>query len=81
MTATEADVLTAYLCRGQSHREIQREILHLEAPARGGGFKTMEILHKFGIRKEHKSILSRHTFDPQKFERAGDIKAYVALED
>lgn len=49
-------VLKAYLIDGRSHREIQREILHLPAPARGGGFRTMIILHEYGIKGQHKAI-------------------------
>jgi len=49
-------VLNAYLVEGRSHREIQREILHIPAPARGGGFRVMSILHEYGIKGKHKAI-------------------------
>lgn len=52
---TLALVLKAYLFHGKSHRSIQKEILNIPAPARGGGFKVMEILHFFNIKGEHKS--------------------------
>ena len=53
----EYKVLKAYLVDGWSHRKIQREILKLDAPARGGGFVAMDILHKYNITGEYKAIL------------------------
>lgn len=47
-TDVELDVLKAFLVEGKSHREIQRDILGFLAPARGGGFVTMNILQKYG---------------------------------
>lgn len=47
----------SYLYEGKSHREIQRDILALPAPARGGGFVAMDILHYFNIRGDKKGIL------------------------
>jgi len=51
-------VLRAYLIDGDSHRSIQKNILGLPAPARGGGFIVMDILHHFDIKGEHKGILN-----------------------
>lgn len=53
---TLAKILQAYLIDGKSHRQIQREILGLPAPPKGGGFKVMEILHVHGIKGEKKSV-------------------------
>lgn len=50
--------LRAYLIHGDSHRSIQKNILGIPAPARGGGFVAMEILHHYEIKPEHKSILT-----------------------
>lgn len=50
-------VLNAYLYEGKSHRAIQKEILGLPAPERGGGFVAMSILHEYGIYGEHKGLL------------------------
>jgi len=49
-----ASVIKAFLVEGKSHRVIQREILGIPAPSRGGGFKTMEILHGFNIKGDKK---------------------------
>lgn len=50
-------VLISYLYEGKSHRRIQREILGLPAPARGGGFIAMDILHYYEIYEDKKGIL------------------------
>lgn len=54
-----AKVIEAYLVDGLSHRQIQKTILNLPAPARGGGFVAMEILHHFNITGEKKGILKK----------------------
>jgi len=54
-------VLRAYLVNGDSHRTIQKNILRLPAPANGGGFVAMDILHHFDIRGEQKGVLGRDT--------------------
>mgnify|MGYP003632166600 CR=1 FL=1 len=54
-----AEVIKAFLVDGKSHRMIQREILNLPAPAKGGGFVVMEILHQYNIRGDKKGILKR----------------------
>ena len=56
-----AEVIQAYLVDGKSHRDIQREILNLPAPARGGGFVAMEILHHFNIRGDKKGVLKKNS--------------------
>lgn len=50
-------VIIAYLYEGKSHRQIQREILGLPAPARGGGFIAMDLLHHYEIYGAKKGIL------------------------
>ena len=52
MTKKEIAVLEAYLCQGWSHRQIQQDILGIEAPERGGGFETMKVLHGYGVTGE-----------------------------
>jgi len=52
-------VIRAFLIDNKSHRKIQREILNLPAPAHGGGFVTMNILHYYGISGEDKGLLRR----------------------
>jgi putative restriction endonuclease len=66
-----AKVLHAYLIEGKSHRFIQREILELPAPAKGGGFVAMQILHEFNIKGKDKGILKNN------FERLNEIESYA----
>lgn len=49
-------VIMAYLYEGKSHRQIQREILALPAPDRGGGFIAMDILHYYNIHGDKKGL-------------------------
>ena len=56
-----AEVIKAYLQEGKSHRAIQREILGLPAPANGGGFIAMNILHHYDIYDDKKAILQNST--------------------
>ena len=52
-------VLMAYLYEGKSHRQIQKDILSLPAPAHGGGFVAMDILHYFNILGDKKGLLQK----------------------
>ena len=57
-----AKVIYAYLKNSLSHRKIQSEVLEEEAPAIGGGFLTMEILHGYDIQGDKKGILKEIPF-------------------
>ena len=61
----EVRVIHAYLVKSMSHRSIQKEILGKEAPARGGGFEAMTILHDFEIRDDKKGILSSSNLETE----------------
>lgn len=50
-------VIEAYLYDAKSHRRIQEDILKMPAPARGGGFITMQVLHEYGIGGDKKGYL------------------------
>jgi hypothetical protein len=58
-------VLFAYMKHSMSHRDIQREILGLPAPARGGGFIAMDILHYFDIFGDKKCILNKRNLSDE----------------
>ncbi|MDQ3022030.1 MAG: EVE domain-containing protein [Bacteroidota bacterium] len=62
---TEARVIYAYLVKSMSHRNIQREILEKESPARGGGFLAMQILHDYEIRDDKKGVLLTTNFESE----------------
>jgi len=77
-------VVQSYLVSGDSYRSIQKNILGLPAPTRGGGYIVMEIIHHFDINGEHKGILRDNpNFIPEskKFKEAiGKVNEFVAIE-
>ncbi len=72
-------VLKAYLEDSFSHREIQKKILGLPAPPRGGGFVTMGILHFYEIREDKKGILKRKPLKIEYEESSGKYKKALHL--
>lgn len=77
MNRKEVDVLTAYLCEGRSHRDIQEKILGIDAPSRGGGYEAMRILHRYEITGKYKGCLRGRSFDPEALIRVGNIGTYL----
>lgn len=75
---TIAEVIKAYLIDGQSHRNIQKEILNIPAPARGGGFVVMELLHHYNIRGNKKGLLNKKSISQLK--NTSDLKFKKALQ-
>jgi hypothetical protein len=72
-------VIRAYLIEAKSHRQIQEEILGIEAPSRGGGFVAMEILHHFGISGSKKGILKKSSLDEEYLNATGSYKQGLDL--
>lgn len=70
-SSIEAKVIYAFLKNALSHRKIQKEILDEDAPARGGGFLTMKILHSYDIQKDKKGILTRNSFKKEYLNASG----------
>lgn len=60
---TKTEIVKLYLgSEDWSHRRLQKEILKIDAPQRGGGFVVMEILRSFGIGDDSlKGIFSKVT--------------------
>jgi putative restriction endonuclease len=77
MNEIDFEVIEAYLINGWSHRRIQSEILGIEAPERGGGFETMQILHRFGITGEFKNILAGQELNRELFQQSQNIEIYL----
>lgn len=63
------DVLAAFLVDGLTHRQCQREILELPAPAHGGGFEAMAILHTFGVGGDDSRGLLSEALTPEEADR------------
>lgn len=76
---TEAKVIYAYLVKSMSHRSIQREILEKEAPARGGGFLAMNILHDFEIRDDKKGVLIATNLETEMLNASGKYLEALSL--
>ena len=74
-----AEVIKAYLIDGRSHRNIQREILNLPAPAKGGGFVVMELLHHFNIRGDKKSLLTKKSISELKTTNDSEFKKALQI--
>jgi hypothetical protein len=74
----EVRVIYAYLKNSLSHRKIQSEVLGEDAPARGGGFLAMQILHEYEIEGDKKGVLNKTPFNVE-YEKA-DGKYLEALE-
>lgn len=66
----EVRVIYAYLKNSLSHRKIQSVVLGEDAPARGGGFLAMQILHDYEIEGDKKGVLNKTPFHIE-YERAG----------
>ncbi|WP_299979352.1 AAA family ATPase [Desulfobacula sp.] len=75
---TKAQVIHAFLFSGLSHRKIQSDILKEDAPARGGGFLTMKILHNYDIREDKKGVLKTNSLSNEK--EVADGKYLEALK-
>lgn len=54
----KARCLKAYLFDGLSFRKLERNILHIDSPARGGGFKAQTMMHDFGLVTANKGMLA-----------------------
>jgi putative restriction endonuclease len=76
---THAKVINAFLLDGKSHRSIQEEILNIPAPARGGGFRTMEILHYYDIYGDKKGILNQKPLSEELKNATGMYKYALEL--
>jgi hypothetical protein len=74
-----AKVIKAYLYENKSHRTIQKEILGMDAPARGGGFIAMQILHHYGIDNSKKGSLKNNSFDEEYTKATGGYKEALDL--
>lgn len=73
------DAIEAYVCKCWSHRDIQKRILKIDAPSRGGGFRAMSLLHGFGITEEYKGILAGRGFNRKLFSAVYNIRKYLEV--
>ncbi|MCC9073252.1 HNH endonuclease [Flavobacterium sp. F-65] len=80
---TLAKVLYSYLIEEKSHRWIQKEILGLPAPPRGGGFVAMNILHHFEIKGDSKGILKNNLNDIKNItiDAQTILNSFIAIQE
>lgn len=72
-------VIKSYLIEAKSHRYIQEKVLGIDAPARGGGFVAMQILHHYGICGDKKGILKRSSLESEYSEAEGSYKLALKI--
>jgi hypothetical protein len=75
----DAKVIYAYLKLNLSHREIQKSILGKNAPAKGGGFLAMGVLHNYEIKDTKKGILNRVIFNNEYTSSEGKYRDALDL--
>lgn len=56
-------IIEAYLIRGYSYRTIEKEVLNISSPARGGGFIAKGILNSYGVEGKHKRTITSKDID------------------
>jgi len=66
------NIIEAYLVHGLSYRNIEKTILGIDSPPRGGGFIAMKKLHKLGITEEKKGILRNKNLDDEIKNASGE---------
>ncbi|MDR1627763.1 MAG: hypothetical protein LBR79_03220 [Oscillospiraceae bacterium] len=59
----DLEIVKAYLIDGLSYREIEKMILRIDSPVRGGGFKVMTVLYELGINGEKKGVLRNNSIE------------------
>jgi putative restriction endonuclease len=77
--SVKAKVIKAYLIEAKSLRQIQQDILGIEAPARGGGYVTMQILHHYMITGNKKGVLLSNSFEEEYSRASGPYKEALSI--
>ncbi len=79
MKKLHKEIIYSYLVLGWSHRKIEINILNIESPERGGGFKVMEILHSYNIKGDKKGILKDNDYENALVNATGDYREAIEL--
>lgn len=56
-------IIGSYLIKGLSYRSIEKDILEIESPVRGGGFIAKGILNTYGVEGKHKGTITLSNID------------------
>lgn len=70
----KARCLKAYLFNGLSFRRIELDVLQIESPVRGGGFKAQTMMRSFGLAPTNKGMFHGKTLDGAIRQSNGEIK-------
>ena len=70
----KARCLKAYLFDGLSFRRLELDVLQIESPVRGGGFKAQTMMRSFGLIPANKGLLRGKTLDGAIRQSDGAIK-------
>lgn len=62
-----------------SFRKLEKEIMLIDSPARGGGFKSKTIINNLGITAEKKGILSRTSIEDEILKATGKYKETLSI--
>ena len=57
----KAECIKAYLFDGLSFRRIELDVMHIDSPVRGGGFKAQSLMRSYNISTELKGIFKNKT--------------------
>lgn len=79
MKKLHKEIIYSYLVLGWSHRKIEINILNIESPERGGGFKVMEILHSYDIKGGKKGILKDNDYEKALGNATGAYREAIEL--
>ena len=78
----ELEIIKAYLINGLSHRDIEKNILGIDSPVRGGGFIAMKFLHELGINGEKKGVLKYKSIEYEIRNAQGNyLETLLKLKD
>jgi hypothetical protein len=70
----DLQIIKAYLVQGYSYRTIEKEILEIESPARGGGFVAKKILNAYGVEGKHKKSITNSNIDEKIISSSNILK-------
>lgn len=59
----KAECIKAYLFDGLSFRRIEMDVMHIDSPARGGGFKAQTLMRSYNISSEMKGVFSNYSLE------------------
>lgn len=78
----KAECIKAYLFDGLSFRRIELDVMHIDSPARGGGFKAQNLMRSYNLSSDMKGVFgqfSLETFHKKMVDSKVDIPPVFEL--